>query len=75
MILRYGNDSPETGREAAGTWSRWRAENDSDKILTYHRVRVWPKRSVYSFPKPLDAIGASKSNTGVIKRKVRALLY
>jgi hypothetical protein len=28
----------KTSREAAGTWSRWRAENDSDKILTDHMV-------------------------------------
>ena len=65
----------KTSREAAGTWSRWRAENDLDKIFTDHRVRLWPKRSAYSFPKALEAIGACKSNTGVIKRKVRALLY
>jgi hypothetical protein len=50
-------------REAAGTWSSWRAENDSDKILMDQRVRLWSKQSVYGFPKPLEAIGACNSNT------------
>lgn len=56
--------------EAAETWSRGRAENDSDIILTDQRVRLRPKRSV-QLP---QAIGACNSNTGVIERKVGALL-
>ena len=35
-------------------------------------MRLWPKRSVYSFPKPLEAIGAYKSNTGIIKQNTAA---